>query len=307
MIKENVPLKTHTTYKIGGNARFFCQIKKTDEIPAALELARKNRLPVFILGGGSNILFSDKGFKGVVIKCAIREAQCQEAEIKAGAGIPLYDLVLLAKDNSLAGLEWAAGIPGTLGGAIYGNAQAFGVRMSDLVLWVEAIDLKSRELRRLTNKQCGFKTKNSVFKKNKNLLIVSAGLSLIKGDKKEIDKKVKELINYRKTNHPLSLPSAGSVFVNPEIKITNKKLLAQYPELSEFAKKGYIHSGFLIEKCGLKGKRIGGAKISEKHGNFIVNCGNAKAKDVAALINLAKRKVKNRFGINLETEIQIVK
>ena len=125
--------------------------------------------------------------------------------------------------------------------------------------------------------------------------------------KKEIDKKVKELINYRKTNHPLSLPSAGSVFVNPEIKITNKKLLAQYPELSEFAKKGYIHSGFLIEKCGLKGKRIGGAKISEKHGNFIVNCGNAKAKDVAALINLAKRKVKNRFGINLETEIQIVK
>jgi UDP-N-acetylmuramate dehydrogenase len=172
---------------------------------------------------------------------------------------------------------------------------------------VEVLDLKTLKIKTFSQRQCKFSIKNSVFKKNKNLIITSAVLKLKKGNKKGIKRKIKENLNYRRKRHPLDPPSAGSVFVNSEkIKIKNKKLLNNFPELKEFNKKGLIPSAYLIEKCGLKGKKIGRAQISEKHANFIVNLGGAKAKDVISLIKLAKKKVKKKFGISLKKEIQII-
>lgn len=306
-VLQNIPLSDYSTFKIGGKAKYFISVKSKEELIKALEAAKILKLPIFILGGGSNILFSDKGFKGLVIKCDIRGLRCEDNKIYAGAGVALSVLVKKTGQCSLAGMEWPAGIPGTLGGAIYGNAQAFGDKMSNSVLEVEALDIKNLKIKSFDNKACKFKTKNSVFKNNKNLFIISAVLNFQNGDEKEIKEKIKEHVTYRKNRHPITYPCAGSVFVNPEIKIKNKKLISEFPEILDFNQKGFIHAGYLIDKCNLRGKKIGGAQISEKHANFIINIGNAKQKDVLKLISLAKKKVKEKFGVSLHEEIIIVK
>ena len=171
---------------------------------------------------------------------------------------------------------------------------------------VGALDVKTLEFENFTKEQCQFSLKGSMFKKNKNLVIVSTVLEFKQELAEKIKAQIKEFLEYRRTKHPMAFPSAGSVFVNPEIAIENKKLLEKFPELGEYNKKRLIASGYLIEKCGLAGKKKGNAQISEKHANFIINLGGAKAKDVLSLINLAKKKVKKTFGIDLETEIQFV-
>jgi UDP-N-acetylmuramate dehydrogenase len=219
-------------------------------------------------------------------------------------GMKLKEIVKFCLKEGLTGLEWAAGIPGTLGGAVYGNASAFGNSMSDLVEKVEVFDVQKEKIRTFEKKDCQFGLKESIFKKQKRYILISAVLKLKKGKKKEIKEKIKYHLDYREKNHPLNFPSAGSIFKNKKLKIKNKKLLKAFPKLREFNKKGEIPAGYLIEKSGLKGKRIGGAEISKKHANFIVNLGKAKAEDVLRLINLVKKEVKNKFGISLEEEIQ---
>ncbi len=209
----------------------------------------------------------------------------------------LENLIKLSARASLTDLEWAAGIPGTVGGAVYGNAQAFDIKMSDIIKSVEVLDtetlnpvrdksLNGVKIKNLLKKQCQFLAKESIFKKNKNLIILSVLLKLKKGNKERIQKEIKEHLNFRKQRHPLNFPSAGSVFVN---------------------KTGRLTSSYLIEKAGLKGTKVGGAKVSEKHAGFIVNTGKAKAKDVLDLIKIIKQKVKSKFGITLKEEIQIIK
>lgn len=305
-IKENVSLAKYTTFKIGGPARYFWKAKSKEDLIKTIRVAKKFKLPFFILGAGSNVLFSDKGFNGLVVKCQMSNVKCQQDKIYAEAGTRLDSLVRLAEKKSLTGLEWMAGIPGTVGGAVYGNAQAFSIKMSDLIENVEVLNTKNLEIENLSSKECLFSTKNSIFKKNKNLIIISAVLKLKKGDKEKIQKRTKEYLNHRKKSHPLKFPSAGSIFVNPEIKIKDPKLLKKFPEFKKFNKKGIIPAGYLIEKCGLKGKRIGNARISKKHANFIVNSGGAKASEVIKLIKLAKKEVKRKFGISLKEEVQIV-
>jgi len=310
--RENVLLKNHTTYKIGGPAKYFFIAKKKEDLISALKTAKKFKIPIFILGGGSNLLVSDKGFNGLVIKVQSSKIKVQNYSSKfkniyVDAGVKLSDLVDFCTENGLSGLEWAAGIPNaTLGGAIFGHAQAFGEKISDYLESVEVLDLKTLKIKKLSRKQCQFSLKNSIFKKNKNLAILSAVFSFEKGGKQKIQEKTKEFLDYRKNNHPMDFPSAGSIFVNPEIKIKDKNLLAEFPELNKYNKKGIIPAGYLIAKCGLAGKKIGKAQISEKHANFIINLGDAKATDVLGLIKLAKQKVKEKFNINLETEIQLI-
>lgn len=307
IFKKNVFLKNFTTYKIGGPAKYFFSAKTKEDIVLALAEAKKMKLPVFILGGGSNLLISDKGFKGLVLQINNHKFEISDSgQIYADAGVPLMKLAYLASDKGFSGLEWAAGIPGTVGGAIYGHAQAFGTRMSDSVKSVQAINLKTLELKDFTKEECTFSLKNSLFKKNKNWVIVSAVLEVKKADLQEINSKIKDFLYHRKTKHPISFPSAGSTFVNPEKKITNKKLLEKFPELAEYNKFGIIPAGFMIAKCGLAGKKKGKAQISEKHCNFIINLGGAKAKDIVALMNLAKAKVKQTFKINLQSEVQLI-
>jgi len=305
-VKENVLLKNYTTFKIGGRAKYFFVAKSKEDVIKAVLVAKKMRLPFFILGGGSNVLISDRGFKGLVVKIESGMWNVEGSKIYAGAGVLLNQLVHLALKNNLMGLEWAVGIPGTVGGAIYGNAGAFGKSIGDSVKKVEVLDTKDLRFKIYDLKKCKFGYRNSIFKEKKNLIILSAIIQLKKGNKKEIEKKIKEYLEYRKKTQPLNFPSAGSVFKNYELRIKKYELIKKFPELKNFIKKGQIPAGWLIEKCGLKGKKIGKAKISEKHGNFILNLGVAKAKDVKKLINLIKKKVKEKFGITLEEEVAIL-
>jgi UDP-N-acetylmuramate dehydrogenase len=289
-IQKNISLAKHTTFKIGGRARYFFVARTKKDLLLAIKTAKKFKLPFFISGGGSNLLVSDREVKGLVIKSQISNLKCQNSKIYVEAGTPLSSVVSKATKKCLTGLEWAVGIPGTVGGAIWGNAGAFRKSMKDIVESVEVLDVNKinppkfceAKLRWIKNKNCRFSYRNSIFKKNKNLIILSTKINLKKGNKKEIKKKIKEYLNYKKSTQPLNFPSAGSVFKNP------KRFFAAE----------------LIKKCGLKGKKIGEAKISEKHANFIVNLGKAKAKDVKKLINLAKKQVKKKFKIILEEEIQ---
>ncbi len=284
--QENVLLSNHTTFKIGGPAKYFCVARNKKDLIKAVKKAKELKMPFFILGKGSNVLALDKGFNGIVIKIHNSKLIIHNSGIYVEAGVKLEDLVKLSIKKSLTGLEWAVGIPGTVGGAVYGNAQAFGTKMSDIIKSVEIFDAKTLKIKTLTKKKCDFSEKHTVFKKNKDLIILSSVIKLKNGKKKEIQKRIKKHLDYRKKNHPWKFPSAGSVFVN---------------------KTGGPSSAHLIEKCGLKGTKVGGAKVSEKHAGFIVNTGEAKARDVLKLIKIIKQKVKSKFRIDLEEEIQIIK
>jgi UDP-N-acetylmuramate dehydrogenase len=306
-VQKNILLKNYTTYKIGGFAKYFFVAKNKESLAKALEFAKRNKLPVFVFGGGSNLLVSDKGFKGLVIKIDISGIELNGKKVIAGAGVGLAQLANLLAEKGLSGLEWAAGIPAaTIGGAIFGHAQAFGIKISDSVKEVTALDVKSLKIKRFTKNQCLFSLKSSIFKKTKRFVIISAVLEFSQQDTEEIKKLVEEFKSYRKNCHPINFPSAGSTFINPATKIKDEKLLIKFPELREYNRRGVIPAGFLLAKCGLSGKKIGDAQISEKHANFILNLGQAKARDVLALINLAQKAVKKTFKINLQKEVQLV-
>jgi len=294
-IRENISLKNYNTFRIGGKARYFFVAKNKEDLIKAIKLTKDFKLPLFVLGNGSNLLISDEGFKGLVIRIMNQELRIKKNLIHAETGVSLGQLMSLALKNNLSGLEWAAGIPGTLGGAIYGNAGAFGKSMGDNVKEVEVLDIRDLRFKIYDLKKCKFGYRDSVFKKKKNLIIISAKILLKRSDKKEIRDKIKEYLDYRKKNQPLNFPSIGSIFKNPA------------PERSLVRGRPFNFSaGELIEKCGLKGKRIGDVKISEKHANFIINLGKGKAKEVRKLITFIKKKVKERFGITLEEEIEIL-
>jgi len=282
---NNILLKDYTSFKIGGPAKYFFKVKTREDLIKKIQMAKELNLPFFILGEGSNLLVSDNGYKGIVIKMEDSSISCQvnieEHKITAPAGMKLADLVKFSVGKNLTGLEWAVGIPGTIGGAVRGSIQAFKKSIKETIESIEALDVSKLEIKNYKTKDCKFDYKESIFKENKNLIILSCVFKLEKGNKEEIKKKIEYFLDYRRKNHPLDFPSAGSIFKNPE----NKKAWE------------------LIKKCGLEGKRIGNAQISKKHSNFIINLGNASSKDVLDLINLAKEQVKNKFGIEIEEEI----
>ncbi len=314
--QKNISLAKKTTFKIGGKAKYFFIAKSKKDLIKAIRWAKRNHLPFFVLGGGSNLLVADEGFEGLVIKLQfssqpkihkrtlLRSSGVISLEVEAGT--KLKKLVEFCLKNGLTGLEWAMGIPGTLGGAIYGNASAFGNSISDFVKEVEVLDTTTLKIKIFKKKDCKFSLKETIFKKQKKYIILSAVLILKRGNKKEIKEKIRYYLEYRERNHPLNFPSAGCVFKNQKSKLKNQKLLKKFPTLKEFNKKGVIPAAFLIEKCNLKGKKIGDAQISPKHANFIVNLGKAKAKDVLELINLIKVQVRKKFGIKLKEEIQLL-
>jgi UDP-N-acetylmuramate dehydrogenase len=289
-IKMNEPLEKYCTYRIGGPAKCLFSAADADQIIAGLEAARENGFPFFILGGGSNVLFSDCGFDGLVLKMENSFIDPDGGEAAArlivGAGTPLAVLVRYALENSLTGMEWAAGIPGTVGGAIRGNAGAFHEEMSENVAEVRALEIAETgiEKKTMTKSECKFSYRESVFKHNKNLVVVSAVVRLRKGNREEIKTVMGEYLAKKATTQPLEHQSAGSVFVNPP---------------------GFF-AGKLIEDCGFKGKSVGGAQVSGKHSNFIVNRGGAKARDVLELIAQIKSAAKEKFNVEMKEEIEIV-
>jgi UDP-N-acetylmuramate dehydrogenase len=315
-IQKNIKLADYSTFKIGGPAKEFVAVQSEEDLKEALEYGENNKLKIFILGGGSNILFSDSGFDGLVIKINNNSYLIQDNQIECGAGLPLSQLVNLAKDNNLSGLEWAVGIPGTVGGAVRGNAGAFGGSMGDIVEKVRVLDIKDKQLNIYDSGKCEFGYRNSVFKKNHSLIIVSTEIRLEKGDKEKIDEKMKEIITKRAEKQPKEWKgSAGSFFENPVVD--NAELINRFSAQGgpaggwEKEREGEVASkripaGWLIEEAGLKGKKVGNVAISETNANFIINTGGGTAEEIIMLASIIKQKVRDELGVQLKEEVNYV-
>lgn len=310
-LEKDVLLKRHSHYQIGGPAKYFFQLTGSAHLEEVYEKIKILALPVFILAGGTNILFPDKGWDGLVIKVANNFIKKENDFWRIGAGTTMADILDYAIFNGLSGLEWAGGLPGTLGGAIFGNAGAFGHEIKNSVIETLSWDFSQSSLNFIQRKKddCQFSYRSSIFKTKPQEIILEAKLKFEKGEAKEIKKSIQEKINYRKKHQPLEYPNAGSIFKN--IPLTQIKTLCTSPHKSAFPVKmdpfPVVPAAFLLDQAGLKGETIGGAMISPKHPNFIVNLGGAKAADVLGLIELAKEKIKKQFQVNLEEEIIMIK
>jgi len=304
-IIKNKTLAPLTTFKIGGKAKFFVEVRNSKELKSAINWAKTKKEKIIIFSGGSNVLINDSGVDGLVIKMRDISLMIDNNKLICGAGLSLAQAVITATNHNLSGLEWAAGIPGTIGGAVYGNAGAFGKTISETVRYVVAYDIKNNTFLTLNNQQCEFSYRESVFKKINNLIIVNICLALMPGEKNEIKKLVDNYLIYRNNSQPKNF-SAGSIFKN----LTFDYLQSVNPDLAVQAEKANIVKGnkistsWVIDKLGLKGKQIGFAKISEKHAGFILNIGQAKARDVIDLINFIKQKAKKKYNIDLNEEIR---
>ncbi len=288
--KENIlkqePMQKHTSIKIGGKADIFIKIETVEQLKHTLKIMKEKKYPFYVIGNGSNLLVKDGGIRGAVLKIAIKGIKIEEKEndviIKAGAGIPLIQLSQLALEKSVTGLEFACGIPGTLGGAIAMNAGAYGCEMKDIVYSSDYMDDKGN-IKTISNKEHEFEYRKSIFMQNEGI-IISSILKLQKGTETEIKEKMEENKKARIEKQPIDMPSAGSTFKRGTDFITAK----------------------LIDECGLKGYQIGGAKVSEKHAGFLINIGNATAEDMLELITYVKEQVKEKFGKTIELEIKII-
>lgn len=279
------PMAFHTTFKIGGSADILIEPANKDEIIETLKILKQFDIPYFVMGNGSNILVSDKGIRGAVIKISklMQESTCSANTIKAGAGIKLSRIANTALNNSLTGFEFAGGIPGTLGGALFMNAGAYGGEMKDVVKEVTYIDTDTLEINTVSGDMCEFGYRKSIFSRG-NTIITDAEIELSKGNYDEIKAKMSELSNRRCEKQPLEKPSAGSTFKRPE---------------------GYF-AGALIQQSNLMGYRIGGAMVSTKHAGFVINEDKATAEDVLNLIEHIKTVVYKNFKVELEPEVRLV-
>jgi len=325
-VQEKVALAQYSTFKLGGPGRYFFIAKTSDDIVRAVTAAKELNLEIFLLAGGSNLLIADDGFDGLVIKAENKnisvetqyvEAHCNASLqrrggifIKAEGGASWMDFVNFTKENSLTGAEWGAGIPGTVGGAARGNAGAFGRSVHEIIKSVEVLYSETTAVKTLINAECSFDYRESIFKKNKNLIILNATFQLQRGNRASIEKEMNERIAYRKNSQPC-LPSAGCTFKNIIITDEIKKKLIETIETKELEAKikgGKLGSAFLIDKAGLKGYQIGGVKVSDEHANFIVKVDDtAKADHVIQLISYIKQQVRDKFGIQLQEEVQYVR
>ncbi len=293
LVREDVSMKKYCTFKAGGNADFFAEPSNEDELRQLLYSARGLETETVILGNGSNILFSDSGFRGLVIKIGkgfsdikIISKNEEDLVVEAGAGALLSVFGNVVANESFAGAEFCCGIPGSIGGAVFMNAGAYGREMKDIIVDVTYIDPKTLNIKTLTNEECEFGYRSSIFEKN-GYVVLKITVSLKRGNLSEILNYVNELKNKRMASQPLELPSAGSTFKRPE---------------------GH-YAGALIEEAGLKGFAIdhSGAQVSAKHAGFIVNVGGkASATDIYRLINYVIDKVYERCGVRLEPEVRLI-
>lgn len=282
-IKTNEDMSKHTSFKAGGKAKFYIKAKTVEDVINTVKISKENNIPIVVLGNGSNILFKDEEFNGVVLKIELDTLKIEENIITAEAGVKNAILGRKALDNNLQGFEFAAGIPGTIGGAIRMNAGAYGGEIKDIVQDVEYLDYEDLKIKKITNKECNFEYRHSVFCENKNI-ILSATFKLENGIKEEIVNRMNEFAKSRKEKQPLEYPSAGSTFKRGTDFITAK----------------------LIDECGLKGYQIGGAQVSEKHAGFIINKENATAKDIIDLVEYVKKTVKEKTGKSIDLEVEII-
>lgn len=314
--RKDVSLRDYCTFRIGGVADYFLEVENSDELEKVILFCSKNDIKTYVIGAGSNLLISDMGFKGLIVVYRRKYGDIKITEnsfeligedvfkIELDASFLLADVVSQFLSLGFSGFEWAAGIPGTLGGAINGNAGAFGSSISDNIYEVDVLKIGKEEVKKNRYKKvaCKFVYRSSVFKTSSDYIILSGTFILRKKDKKIMKDEVNNILKKRIGKYPIGF-SAGSVFKNYE-KEVDKKLFKKYPELKEYTEKGVIPAGYLIEKCNLKGTRIGDAQISPDHANFIINLGKAKSDSVLKLIFLIKKTVKEKFGILIKEEVK---
>ncbi len=283
--KENEPLSAHTTFRIGGPARWLAEPESVDQLVCLLTALREKGISYFIKGNGSNLLASDEGFDGVVIELGSRFAdiRIEGNRVYAQAGALLSRIANAALECSLTGLEFAHGIPGSLGGAVFMNAGAYGGEMKDVVRMVTYLD-SSLKVCTMTGEEAAFAYRTSCFKAHRDWIILSAEMELQPGAAEEISAQMRDLAARRRDKQPLEYPSAGSTFKRPE---------------------GYF-AAKLIEDCGLKGLQVGGAQVSEKHSGFVVNKGGATCADVLELCRRIYDTVFERYGVPLEREVELL-
>ena len=283
--EQNCPLSKHSSFRIGGAADLALFPHSGNTLCQTLKILQAHEVPVLVIGNGSNVVFSDAGYRGAVVftgKC--RNLKIKDDIVYADAGVLLSTLASAVRDEDLSGLEFAFGIPGTLGGAVYMNAGAYGGSIGDVCIKTEYYNIKTGKRGCLTDGEQDFGYRKSIYQKHPERVILSATLQLKKGNRQEISEQMQTYWNKRRTAQPLDLPNAGSTFKRPE---------------------GYF-AGKLIEDCGLKGFTVGGAQVSEKHAGFIVNIGGATCEDVKRLVEQIQATVLQQTGVELECEIRFL-
>ncbi len=283
-VRYNEPMSRHTSFKVGGPAEIFALVDSVSKLQEIIELCKNKNIPITIVGNGSNLLVSDDGIKGLVIKYIANDISINETEVVCSGGVINSILANKLLENCLSGFEFAAGIPGTVAGAVYMNAGAFDGEMKNIVTYVKYVDIDTNEIKIIHNNEIKFSYRESIFK-NLNAVIFEIGMKFNKDEKENIETKMKAYKEKRMQTQPLEYPSAGSTFKRGKDFISAK----------------------LIDECGLKGYKIGGAQVSTKHAGFIVNVGNANAKDILDLIEYVQKVVYEKFEKNLETEVRIIR
>lgn len=283
-VRLEEPMKAHTSFRIGGPAELFLTPENAAQLAEAIQILRRHEIPVFILGNGSNLLVRDKGIRGAVLQLSgcMSALETDGTALYAEGGALLSAAAAKAAEAGLTGLEFASGIPGSIGGAVMMNAGAYGGEMKDVL---ESVDVLTQDLRRetLPVEQLGLSYRHSSLAERGDI-VLGARFRLEQGDPQAIQARMAELAEQRREKQPLQYPSAGSTFKRPE---------------------GYF-AGKLIQDAGLKGKTIGGAQVSEKHAGFLINTGSATAGEMLELIAFCQRTVEEKFGVRLETEVRIV-
>lgn len=297
-IQENIPLASYTTLKIGGPARWFCITKTIEQLVEAVDWARQKNMPMAILSAGSNTLVSDQGFNGLVILVKNDQATWESPEVTVGAGMTLGQLVSGALQHGLGGLWWFIGVPGSVGGAIYGNAGSRDEAIGQYVEWVDTV-MPDGARKRWRGDECHFEYRHSIFKENK-AIILEARLRLPEIHIPDEQLLLKEKAAMKQANQPLTASSAGCMFKNPKV---DPQALPEFLR-GKLHPDGTLSAWQLIVGADLQGKTIGQIQISEKHANFMVNLGGATADHVVQLLSYAKQQVRDKLGVQLQEEVQ---
>ena len=301
---SDVPLAPYTTFAIGGQARYLVSAGNIEDIKEAYGFAAQKELPVVALGGGSNVLAPDEVLDAVVLRIANKGMSRQGTLVLCAAGERLLDLVKYTAGQGLGGLESLAGIPGTVGGAVRGNAGAFGTEIQDILLSVRAFDTRTMEERGFTKEQCEFAYRSSYFKLHPELIIIAAEFALAPAEPQASDAKIMHTLAERTKRHIQDIKSAGSFFKNPVVSADLRELFKA--DKGAEAKEGRVPAGWLMDRAGLKGARVGDAVASPHHTNYFINAGHATAAQVKELAALAKEKVFKEFGVTLEEEAVVL-
>lgn len=300
-IQENIYLKDLSTFKIGGKAKYVVFAENNDDIIEALRFAQDKSLEIGIIGAGCNLLITDDNIDGLIIKMNTKAINITDKQVFAEAGVSLAALTAIAHKSGLIGLEWAPSVPSSIGGAIRGNAGAFGGETKDRLKAVKIY--RNGKVLDIDTSELDFQYRYSSFKADNNKDIILGGIfELETGDVAMSQKQVRDNIIKKNQNQPVGVACSGCIFKNYE-GIINPDLITKYPEIANFIEKGIIPSGYLIEKAGLKGFTLGGIQISERHANYMINIGNGKFNEVLDLIEIVKDKVFQEFGVMIEEEV----